>query len=72
MSTKLKPLAEFPADERREVRFVLFDIDDTLTTGGRLTAEAYSALETLKSAGLGTVAITGRAGTLFFQIRHSS
>jgi HAD superfamily hydrolase (TIGR01484 family) len=60
MSTKLKPLAEFPADERREVRFVLFDIDDTLTTGGRLTAEAYSALETLKSAGLATAAITGR------------
>lgn len=60
MSTKLRPLAEFPADERREVKFVLFDIDDTLTTGGRLTSEAYGALEDLKNAGLATAAITGR------------
>ncbi len=39
---------------------MLFDIDDTLTTGGRLTAEAYAAMERLRSAGLGAVPITGR------------
>jgi len=60
MLPKLKPLADFPADDRRAVKFVLFDIDDTLTSGGRLTGEAYGALEDLKTAGLVTAAITGR------------
>ncbi len=60
MSTKLKPLAEFPADELQSVRFVLFDIDDTLTSEGRLTAQAYSAMEEMQDAGLITVPVTGR------------
>jgi hypothetical protein len=51
MLSKLKPLTDFPADDRRAVKFVLFDIDDTLTSGGRLTSEAYGALEDLKTAG---------------------
>jgi HAD superfamily hydrolase (TIGR01484 family) len=42
------------------VKAVLFDIDDTLTTGGKLTAEAYGALEQLKRAGKLIVAVTGR------------
>ncbi len=60
MPTKMKPLAEFPAEERANVLFVLFDIDDTLTTDGRLTSQAYGALEHLQGAGLKTAAITGR------------
>jgi HAD superfamily hydrolase (TIGR01484 family) len=44
----------------RAVRAVLFDIDDTLTTDGRLTAEAFAALEQLKRAGKLLVAVTGR------------
>mgnify|MGYP000314140842 CR=1 FL=1 len=39
---------------------LLFDIDDTLTTDGRLTAEAYGALEALKRNGRIVVPITGR------------
>jgi len=39
---------------------VLFDIDDTLTTDGKLTAQAYAALERLKQAGKRLVAVTGR------------
>jgi HAD superfamily hydrolase (TIGR01484 family) len=54
------PLSEFPINERRAVRGVLCDIDDTLTTGGRLTAEAYAAMERLEQAGLQVVPITGR------------
>ena len=54
------PLSEFPIEERRAVRGVLFDIDDTLTTGGRLTADAYAAMERLERAGLQVVPITGR------------
>lgn len=47
---------EVPAN----ARVLLFDIDDTLTTEGRLTAEAYNALERVKRAGYITVPITGR------------
>ena len=54
------PLSEFPPAARREVRCVLADIDDTLTTAGRLTAAAYAALERLQAAGLKVVPITGR------------
>jgi HAD superfamily hydrolase (TIGR01484 family) len=54
------PLSEFPLDERRRIRGVLFDIDDTLTTRGRLTADAYAAMERLLHAGLIVVPITGR------------
>jgi len=56
----MKPLSAFPVSARRELRGVLFDIDDTLTTEGRLTAVAYAAMERLKNAGLLVVPITGR------------
>jgi HAD superfamily hydrolase (TIGR01484 family) len=39
---------------------VLADIDDTLTTDGKLTAAAYDALERLHNAGLRVVPVTGR------------
>jgi len=44
----------------RNLRGLLFDIDDTLTTEGRLTAEAYGAMQRLHEAGLRVVPITGR------------
>jgi len=55
----MQPLDAFPIAARRKVRGVLVDIDDTLTTDGRLTAEAYGALERLHDAGLLVVPITG-------------
>lgn len=39
---------------------LLFDIDDTLTTAGKLTASAYAALERWHGAGKLAVAVTGR------------
>jgi len=54
------PLSEFSIPARRAVRGVLFDIDDTLTSRGRLTADAYAAVERLQNAGLAVVPITGR------------
>ncbi len=54
------PLSDFPIKERRAIRGVLCDIDDTLTTHGRLTAEAYTAMERLQQAGLPVIPITGR------------
>lgn len=56
----MRPLSEFPLAARARVRAVLADIDDTLTTGGRLTAQAYGALERLQDAGLAVVPVTGR------------
>ena len=47
----MRPLAAMPAATRRAIRGVLADIDDTLTTHGRLTATAYAALERLRAAG---------------------
>jgi hydroxymethylpyrimidine pyrophosphatase-like HAD family hydrolase len=56
----MRPLGEFPVAARRAIRFVLLDIDDTLTTGGRLTAAAYGALEDLSRRGLRVIPVTGR------------
>jgi len=55
----MKPLQEFRDPGR--IRGLLFDIDETLTTEGKLTAEAYAGLERLKRAGRIVVPITGRA-----------
>ena len=56
----LLPLARFDAEQRRAVRAVLTDIDDTLTDDGKLTAIAYQALERLKQAGFIVIPVTGR------------
>ncbi len=56
----MKPLTEFALDARRAVRGVLCDIDDTLSSEGRITAEAYSAMQRLQQAGLLVIPVTGR------------
>jgi len=56
----MQPLDQMPRDVCRGIRFVLTDIDDTLTHQGRLPAEAYASLEKLTAAGLAVVPITGR------------
>ena len=56
----MKPISDMTAAQARSARFVLMDIDDTLTTEGKLTAESYAALWKLKDAGLAVVPITGR------------
>ena len=49
-----------PEAIRRNVRGVLADIDDTITTHGHLTPEAYHALARLRAAGKLVIPITGR------------
>ncbi|MGZ5085457.1 MAG: HAD family hydrolase, partial [Usitatibacter sp.] len=56
----MKPLSEFPIESRGRIRGVFTDIDDTLTTHGRLFAKAYTALERLQAAGLLVIPVTGR------------
>jgi HAD superfamily hydrolase (TIGR01484 family) len=56
----MQELASLPDSRAAAVRIVLTDIDDTLTTEGRLPAEAYHALERLEAAGIQVIPITGR------------
>ncbi len=56
----MKPLSAMPAATVKEIRGVFCDIDDTLTTEGKLSARAYTALERLHAAGKLVVPITGR------------
>jgi HAD superfamily hydrolase (TIGR01484 family) len=53
----MRPLQSWLA---RDIEGLLFDIDDTLTTEGRLTAQAYAAMQRLQAAGKRVVPITGR------------
>lgn len=60
MKAPMQPLASCPPETLAAVRGVLTDIDDTVTSDGRLTAEAYAALEELHAAGLLVIPVTGR------------
>ena len=56
----MRPLADMPEEDAARVRLVLTDIDDTLTSEGRLPADAYRAVEDLSAAGFIVAPITGR------------
>lgn len=53
----MKPLNQLP---RGQITTVFTDIDDTLTTDGKLSAQAYAALESLQRSGLRVIPVTGR------------
>lgn len=54
---KTQTLKNLPA---RKIRGLFFDLDETFSTQGKITAEAYQALWDLKKAGKILVPITGR------------
>ncbi len=56
----MRPLADMPVETAAAIDVVLTDIDDTLTSDGRLPAQAYAALERLHEAGLAVAPVTGR------------
>lgn len=56
----MRPLADWPPGERRALRGVFTDIDDTLTCDGAIEPEALQALHALREAGLVVIAVTGR------------
>jgi len=56
----MRPLAEWPAHDRRGIVGVFTDIDDTLTTDGAVPPDVVQALAGLKAAGLHVIPITGR------------
>jgi len=56
----VRPLKEFAADARRDVRYLLTDIDDTVTLAGRLPSASLAAMEQLQIAGIKVIPVTGR------------
>jgi HAD superfamily hydrolase (TIGR01484 family) len=54
----MEPFLGFPTSVRRAIRFVLTDVDDTVTSGGRLAASTYAAIERLNVAGLHVIPIS--------------
>jgi HAD superfamily hydrolase (TIGR01484 family) len=57
----MKELASLSPELFRGIKVVLTDIDDTLTTDGRLTSVAYGALEALHNAKIKIIPVTGRS-----------
>ena len=56
----LQPLSALPAAVARDLRWLLCDIDDTVTTEGNLPAARPLAMERLQQAGVSVIPITGR------------
>lgn len=54
----MRPLGQAEASAFRAIRFVLTDMDETLTYRGRLSARTYDALERLQRAGVSVVPVT--------------
>lgn len=54
----MQPLSEAAANQFSTVRFVLTDMDETLTYQGRLSAETYTALAQLEASGIRVVPVT--------------
>ena len=56
----MKPIAQVSEEAACKIDYVFADIDDTLTTDGRLGAASYKAMEDLSNAGIAVVPVTGR------------
>jgi HAD superfamily hydrolase (TIGR01484 family) len=59
-TTASAPLEALPPQVIRRLEGVLFDLDDTFTTRGKIPACALAALWDLKGAGLRLIPVTGR------------
>ena len=57
---RAKPIAEIPLEVCRGLRVIATDIDDTMTTDGRIPAIAFAAMWKARAAGLIVLPVTGR------------
>jgi len=57
---RLKPLVHWPGELARGLKVLFTDIDDTVSSEGRIPAEAYAALWQARECGLRVVPVTGR------------
>ena len=56
----MQALSTWPLQQRRQVRGILTDIDDTFNSHGKLTVASLDALDRARLAGLRRIAVTGR------------
>lgn len=56
----MRPIIELEKQKIEGLKYVLCDIDDTITTNGKLTKASYSALWDLKERGIEVIPVTGR------------
>jgi len=56
----MKPITAITADIVKNIKYILMDIDDTLTREGKLLASSYSALWKLSEKGYKVIPVTGR------------
>jgi len=56
----MKPFDQFPCHLKNKIRYILTDIDDTLTIDGNMSSVAFAAMERLQQAGIHILPITGR------------
>ena len=59
-SLRMLPISKIPVQVCQELVFFFMDIDDTFTTNGKITAEAYQALWDLHASGIKVIPVTGR------------
>lgn len=56
----MKPFAQFPRNYKKNIRYVLTDIDDTLSIKGRIPSASFTAMEQLQESDILVILITGR------------
>lgn len=56
----MRPIRELDATCASKLNYILCDIDDTITTNGKLPAESYTAMWKLYEAGYSVIPVTGR------------
>lgn len=60
MSADMRSIKEIPVSRLKEIRYLLTDVDDTMTESGLLPSTSLSAVELLNKAGISVIPITGR------------
>ena len=58
----MNPIHEMPEKTKKSIKYLLTDIDDTLTTNGRIPGEAFLSMERLRYSGIKVIPVTGRPG----------
>lgn len=56
----MKPVSDIPVEQLKAMRYLLTDIDDTVTENGLLPAASLAAIERLDRAGIAVIPVTGR------------
>lgn len=56
----MRPFTAIDPGQAEKIRYILCDIDDTITTAGKLPVESYAALWRLHEAGYRVIPVTGR------------